>query len=189
MTRKEWAKCQGPLKMLAHLEGRASERKFRLFVAAGWACRCRIDKRIRHRVGRIVTFTEQMADGAYKGKLDGTDWIQLGEDAFAAAVTTARLVSGARDDNMIPRREQADLIRCIFGDPFRPVAVDPNWLTSDVLTLAKGIYDDKAFDRLPILADALQDAGCADEALLAHCRDGGSHVRGCWAVDLVLGKE
>jgi hypothetical protein len=175
--------------MLAHLEGRASERKFRLFIAAGWACRCRADKRIRRRVGHIVRYTEQMADGRYTGKLDGTDWIQLGEDAFAAAVTTARLVSGARDDFMIPRREQADLIRCIFGDPFRPVAVDPAWLTSDVLTLARGIYDEKAFDRLPILADALQDAGCEDEALLSHCRGPGPHVRGCWVADLVLGKE
>jgi hypothetical protein len=55
--------------------------------------------------------------------------------------------------------------------------------------LARGIYDDRAFDRLPILADALIDAGCDDEAILGHCRGPGPHVRGCWVADLVLGKE
>jgi hypothetical protein len=84
---------------------------------------------------------------------------------------------------------QAVLVREIFGNPFRPVAVDPAWLTSDVVLLAQGIYDERAFDRLPILADALQDAGCDCDDLLAHLRGPGPHVRGCWALDLVLGKE
>jgi hypothetical protein len=83
---------------------------------------------------------------------------------------------------------QADLVRDIFGNPFRPVSLDPSWLTSTVRTLAEGIYAERAFDRLPILADALQDAGCADPDMLDHCRGSGSHVRGCWVVDLVLGK-
>ena len=64
----------------------------------------------------------------------------------------------------------------------------PAWLTSDVLLLARGIYDDKAFDRMPILADALQDAGCTNEDVLNHCRGDGPHVRGCWVVDMLLGK-
>ncbi len=81
------------------------------------------------------------------------------------------------------------LLRCIFGNPFRPVAIAPAWLTSTVVALAKGIYDERAFDRMPILADALQDAGCDGDDILAHCRGPGPHVRGCWAVDLVLGKE
>jgi hypothetical protein len=77
----------------------------------------------------------------------------------------------------------------VFGNPFRPVEADPSWLTSDVLALARGIYEEKAFDRMPILADALQDAGCANEDVLTHCRDTTvRHVRGCWVVDLVLGK-
>jgi hypothetical protein len=58
-----------------------------------------------------------------------------------------------------------------------------------VARLARGIYDDRAFDRLPILADALEDAGCHDTAILDHCRQPGPHVRGCWVVDLLLGKE
>ncbi len=87
------------------------------------------------------------------------------------------------------RAELADYFRDIFGNPFRPVAVDPAWLTSTAVGLARGIYDDRAFDRLPILADALQDAGCENADILDHCRGDGPHVRGCWVVDLVLGKE
>src|SRR5262245_19189484 len=67
--------------------------------------------------------------------------------------------------------------------------IDPNWLTSTVVDLARGIYEERAFDRLPILADALQDAGCDNDDLLGHCRGPGPHARGCWVVDLVLGKS
>jgi hypothetical protein len=87
------------------------------------------------------------------------------------------------------RHLHAQLFRDIFGNPFRPVAVDPAWRTSTVLALAQGIYDERAFDRMPILADALQDAGCDSEDVLTHCRGPGPHVRGCWVVDLLLGKE
>lgn len=80
-------------------------------------------------------------------------------------------------------------IRDILGNPFRRVAFDPRWRTADVLGLARGIYEDRAFDRLPLLADALIDAGCADGQVLGHCRNGDAHYRGCWAVDLVLGKD
>ena len=64
-----------------------------------------------------------------------------------------------------------------------------SWLASLVLGLAQAIYDERAFDRLPILADALEDAGCTDAAILEHCRGPGPHVRGCWVVDLLLGKQ
>jgi hypothetical protein len=84
---------------------------------------------------------------------------------------------------------QEQLIRDIFGNPFRPGALDPAWLTSTVVALAKGIYEERAFDRMPILADALQDTGCDNDDVLDHCRGPGPHVRGCWVVDLVLGKE
>ena len=83
---------------------------------------------------------------------------------------------------------QSDTIRCIFGNPFRRVAADPAWLTSDVLALARSIYAERAFDRLPILADALQDAGCHDDEVLGHCWSDGPHARGCWVVDLALRK-
>ena len=84
---------------------------------------------------------------------------------------------------------RCDKVRDIFGNLFRPVTLDPEWRTSTVLALAEGIYADRAFDRLPILADALQDVGCENADLLDHCRDPQlTHVRGCWAVDLMLGK-
>jgi hypothetical protein len=82
--------------------------------------------------------------------------------------------------------EMATTLRDIFGNPFRPVAIDPNWLTPTIVDLAHGIYADRAFDRLPILSDALQDAGFENPDVLAHCRGEGLHVRGCWVVDLVL---
>jgi hypothetical protein len=82
------------------------------------------------------------------------------------------------------------LVRDIFGNPFRPTTFDPAWRTSDVTFLASGIYAQKAFDRMPILADALQDAGCDSADILNHCRDTSlAHVRGCWALDLAMGKE
>jgi hypothetical protein len=76
--------------------------------------------------------------------------------------------------------------RCLL--PGQVIAFDPTWLTSSVLALAEGIYADRAFDRMPILADALQDAGCDNADILAHCRGEGPHVRGCLVVDLLLGK-
>ena len=85
--------------------------------------------------------------------------------------------------------ERAKLLKDLFGNPFRPVTADPSWLTSTVVALANGIYTDRAFDRLPILADALQDAGCDDEEVLNHCRSEGLHVRGCWVVDLLTGRK
>jgi hypothetical protein len=86
-------------------------------------------------------------------------------------------------------RDGMSLLKEISGNPFHTVAVDPAWLTSDVLLLARGIYDERAFDRVPILADALQDAGCDSDDILTHLRGPGPHVRGCWALDLVLGKQ
>jgi hypothetical protein len=81
----------------------------------------------------------------------------------------------------------------MFGNPFRPATiVEQGWVTwhdGAVERLAQEIYTDRALDRLPILADALEDAGCNNADILAHCRGGGEHVRGCWVVDLILGKE
>jgi hypothetical protein len=87
------------------------------------------------------------------------------------------------------QRGQSHFLRDIFGNPFRPMTLDPKWLTSTVATLAEGVYTERAFDRIPILADALQDAGCDSDDLLNHLRGGGPHVRGCWVVDLLTGRE
>jgi hypothetical protein len=106
--------------------------------------------------------------------------------AGAAAIAATGAAEGPAWE--AERHAQAGLLREVFGNPFRPVAADRSWRTPDVVGLARAIYEDRAFDRLPILADALQDAGCADEDVLGHCRSGGPHVRGCWVVDLLLRK-
>src|SRR5262249_37522249 len=82
------------------------------------------------------------------------------------------------------RRAQVDVLREIFGNPFRPITLGTAWRTPTVTSLGEEIYLENAFDLLPILADALEDAGCNNREVLDHCRSGGEHVRGCWAVDL-----
>jgi hypothetical protein len=81
------------------------------------------------------------------------------------------------------------LLRDIIGNPFRPAAIDPTWLTPSVTMLARVSYDESAFDLMPILGDALEEAGCTDVPLLSHCRETVEHVRGCWVVDALLGKS
>ena len=89
----------------------------------------------------------------------------------------------------VEERHLTGILRELFGNPFRPVAFSPEWQTSTVLALARQMYDTRDFAPMPILADALQDAGCDHDDILTHCRDPhGTHVRGCWVVDLVLGK-
>jgi hypothetical protein len=90
------------------------------------------------------------------------------------------------------RRRQCRLLRDVLGNPFRAPSVSPDWLSwndGTVLRLARHVYQDCRFDALPILGDALEDAGCTDETLLSHCHEPGEHVRGCWVVDLCLGKQ
>lgn len=79
-------------------------------------------------------------------------------------------------------------LRDIFN-PFRFAPFDPAWLTSTVIAMAGYAFDSGDFGAMPILADALQDAGCEDEEVLTHCRGESVHVRGCWVLDAVLGKE
>jgi hypothetical protein len=113
----------------------------------------------------------------------------------AAAVPPGRW--GAKDGEAALIREggrerlvHCDLIRCIFGNPFHPARLDVGWLTwngGTIRSLAGTIDEASAFDRLPVLADALEEAGCDHPEMLAHCRGGGLHAHGCWVLDLLLG--
>jgi hypothetical protein len=85
------------------------------------------------------------------------------------------------------RRAQKALLDDLFGGPSGPPAIDPAWLTADVRTLASAVYQERRFGDLPVLADALEEAGCQDLALLAHLRGPGPHALGCWPLDLALG--
>jgi hypothetical protein len=84
---------------------------------------------------------------------------------------------------------QVSLVHDIVGDPFHLCVIDPVWLAwheGTIPRIAQRIYDERRFEDMPILADALEDAGCCDEVILTHCRGENSHVRGCWVLDLLL---
>ena len=206
MTEAEWLMSTDPSEMLWSLRSGSSERKQRLFAVA--CCHRVWDSLVEDLCRNAVEVAERLADG--NATLEEwhdvmlpaakTGWDEEGNNILAAPAAAA-CRSGLGYDADIPaaiittfsphRDEaglQAALVRCIFGNPFRPVAFNPAWRTSDVVALARGIYDDRAFDRMPILADALQDAGCDNDDILNHCRAGTPHARGCWVVDLVLGK-
>jgi hypothetical protein len=110
------------------------------------------------------------------------------EAAFSAMVA----VEGAEGRSAASARQCA-ILRDVFGNPFQaPPTVDPSWLLWNdavVPKMAQSIYEERAFERLPILADALEEAGCGNAGLLDHCRQPAGHVRGCWAVDALLGKS
>lgn len=94
--------------------------------------------------------------------------------------------------SLVDQQTKCRLLRCIFGNPLRPVTFDELWLRwndGTIPTLTRLIYDECISQDVAILADALEDAGCADEAILSHLRGRGPHVRGCWVLDLILGKE
>jgi hypothetical protein len=218
MTEAEWLACADPLPMLDWVRVRgASERKVRLFTLAcgrryrrlwcdpadgaalgglverlfdagerhtdGADCSEEMDA-LRRQMGRRPTEWLWSLDGTLQG--DTGFWGRLGGDRGA----------GLREETGIDvqelRQSQAALLRCIFGNPFGPLPrLDPAWLAWEggtVPKLAASIYEERAFDRLAILADALEEAGCDTAEILTHLRGAGPHTRGCWALDLVLGK-
>jgi hypothetical protein len=122
---------------------------------------------------------------------------ELARDAAAETAEAVANVAGVWEVNTayftaraIEHAAQAALLRCIFGNPFRPAApIDASWRTPEVTALATAIYDKQSFDRLPELAAHLEAAGYTDPDILGHCRGPGPHARACWVVDLVLGKK
>jgi hypothetical protein len=122
-------------------------------------------------------------------------WLASGTGGGSARAAGVAATWATHDDT--PERiRQAALLRDILGNPFRPATIKPAWRTPAVVAHAQLIYDERHLpagtldkDRLAVLADALEEAGCEDEQILGHLRSGGDHVRGCWAVDLVLGKS
>jgi hypothetical protein len=154
----------------------------------------------RHQGQSAALVASNAADAAlytlHKDPLHGA--IYTAAWAANAVAWTDQIAQGNLDGNnfrpamRIPEeRHQVELLRDIVGNPFRPSTVDPLWLhwnNGTIRNVAQAIYDELAFDRLGVLADALEDAGCVDDSVLSHCRSAGPHVRGCWVVDLLLGK-
>jgi hypothetical protein len=111
-------------------------------------------------------------------------------DAAAATwVQAANALTTNSTEQLEEQGRQCGLLRDLIGNPIRPVSWDPAWRNHHAVAVARSLYDTREFQDMPILADALEEAGCTDEAILSHCRGPGPHVRGCWVVDLVLGKE
>ena len=212
MTELQWLGCTAPAELLAESRPAMSERKQRLCAVAwvrlvvGHPATNPVLERDRHWIDDPTyeagfEAAERFADGlcgapeVRQARTDSGGPHTLFLNAcrargFSLDVVWQTLERFQREYR-IPRDKQ---LCCVLRDlinPYAPTAVDPAWLAwgdGAVANLAAGIYADRAFDRMPILADALEDAGCADEAILSHLRSPGPHVRGCWALDLILGK-
>jgi hypothetical protein len=221
MTEAEWLVSDDPCSLLQIVrQSKPSERKVRLFNAA--ICR-RFWDYLPEASQAILSESELIADGAVQKPSDDFELckranavvapfdrqyprkqfpsaeVRIQRDA-AVAVCYAVIPNelfGAHgyftDFDPLERRPQSQIVRDVFGNPFRSLPiVGPFWLAWDDRTvpkIAQAIYDDRAFDRMPILADALEDSRCGNADILNHCRQPGEHVRGCWVVDLLLGKE
>jgi hypothetical protein len=212
MTAEEWDASRAPRKMFTHIRENTNPRKLRLFTCA--CCRAVWDRLKNKECRRGVEVAERFADGEVsdrtrrdaqrrvsavldvRGKRDllrlCASWALTKKDGwyahFAAEVASHNTLCVVKGPRI--QRTQADLLRCIFGNPLRDeVKFDKQWRTDTVVSLAKTMYDSRDFGAMPILADALQDAGCTDDRVLNHCRaPGATHARGCWVVDAVLGK-
>ncbi len=214
MTVPDWIERASPDGLGKFLRTEASPRKGGLFVRHLLRCfpglitdprsLAALDAADRYEAGNIDGFGEALqaaADVAAEARPVSAVASGGAELAYLAAVgydpsflpLLRRTVLYAAGSNLNPRKNPiAPVMRPVFvehfGDPRRPVTPDPDWLTPTVVDLATGVYADRAFYRLPVLADALDDAGCTDPAVLGHLRGPGPHARGCWVVDLLLGK-
>jgi hypothetical protein len=117
----------------------------------------------------------------------------LGRAAYPDADITHDAYLGAASVRDREAEAQADLLRCVFGSwPFRSLTAHPSWRTwhgSLLVSMAQQMYDSRDFNDMPVLADALEDAGCDNADILNHLRGPGPHCRGCWVLDLLTGRE
>ncbi|HEX8911708.1 MAG TPA: hypothetical protein VF796_05070 [Humisphaera sp.] len=213
MTEAEWLTNIDPRQKLDFLRTKATERKLRLFgvgccrqlgeavsitADALNAVECYADTgKTKAALKRVRQGVKEARHGIPNGdKSRHIEWVAL----WLAEVAASENVSAGVGDELVRlaslglvgRDVQSSLeplTRCVFANPFRPTAPDADWLTPAVVSLAQSTYDERRFDRMPELADALEKAGCDNAEVLSHCRNSGPHVRGCWVVDLVLGKS
>jgi hypothetical protein len=224
----DWRVSADPQAMLNYLQGKASDRKLRLFACA---CARRWWPMLKRQSRQAIEVAERHADGqATAAELDAArgqaETVQVNAPffeapAYAAALAVAaevaleaarqavqagqRMASQDASHSTAPgedeaqivaeaaaaeSRAQCDLVRHVVGNPFRPVDVHPDWLRRNggaAAKIARVIHDQRRFEDLPYLADALLDAGCADEEILGHCRaPAEEHPRGCWLLDALL---
>jgi hypothetical protein len=193
MTETEWAACQSPENMLEYLRGRVSDRKLLLIAVA--RCRSRREGLPDLR-GRAVEIAELYGDGLTDDEeLKRACEESFGEDddtVFWVSDNTAETKadhSRAWKSYEAERAEQCQLLQCIAGNVFRPVSLAPAVLAMQggvVVRMATAIYNDRRWEDMPLLGDALEEAGCDDQTVLDHCRGSGPHARGCFVVDAIL---
>jgi len=199
MTEAEWIACNEPAQMYELLGVKVTERKRRL-CECGLAQSTWIDRRCLPAIRSIEGFADghmdasQLADHirtlrSVRSRVPRQCEEESAISLLLAAATGCSLSFSYMTFGPDTKARQLAVIRDILGNPFCPITLDSEWLTLTVLRLANHIYDNRDFSTMPILADALQDAGCDNEDILNHCRQPGEHVRGCWVVDLVLGKS
>jgi hypothetical protein len=231
MTEAEWMACTDPAPMLHFLQGKVSERKFRL-IALG-CCR-QLWEPADRLTSAALAIVDQLAEAGALQTTMGSVRVPAGEAVLNCGASEPLESLSAKDEGggpeQVPRSalppllasiladlaclrtnpallarllvfltkaglppvRQTALIRDIVRGPLHPILFRASWRTWSggvCLEIARRIYKERAFDHLPILADALEEAGCTDADILGHCRAGGEHVRGCWVVDLVLGKS
>jgi hypothetical protein len=194
MTEAEWLTWEESRPMLDYLLRNACDRKLRLL-----SCAClRILDGIPFEIQKTIEYVEKGVDRLLRWEevmsrvhrlafqmnnrdTDSLPWTLLDGpgDAVIGSVLHFDRVHPFDDSRL------TGLLRDIFGNPFRPVTFAPEWRTDTAVTLARQMYESRDFCAMPILADALQDAGCDNELILDHCREPGPHVRGCWVCDLV----
>lgn len=208
MTEAEWLACDEFSVVLQCLAGRTSARKLRLALC-GVLRAADVWPLLTSRASRrAVDVGEDFADGRVR-------LLELGEARLKANAAAGREWRKSRVQppaaslaNLVCRQDhglmtglsladgyltqlppRAHVLHDVIGNPFRPVVISSAWRTDTVVSLARQMYESREFSAMPILADALQDAGCDSDDILNHCRGPGPHVRGCWVCDLVLGKE
>jgi hypothetical protein len=201
-SEREWLTSEDPLQLLAHVHASLEARKAHLVTAACF-------RRHWERLPAVAQEWARLAEAAAEGKAsrqDLDDAFEKMEESLNALgppgefVALLDLAYGMWQSNWVElqvvdehetawrfeRKAQASLVRDVFGNPFRPVTLQPAWTTEAVQDLARRAYAGNR-DRLSLLADALERAGCDNAELLGHCREPGAHVRGCWVLDMLVG--
>ncbi len=200
MTEDEWLTSDDASELVKWL-GDSQQRQLRLFACAllrrYWSLDWVTPPDAHDE--KVIAIAEGFADGteplsALKFREIVTDLrLPVSRVLCEDASRSAQLILPHQYSHPVWEEEHSHAIRVlrdIFGNPFRPVAFDPAWRTDTAVAVARQMYDSRDFGAMPILADALQDAGCEDEHILNHCRDTSApHVRGCWVCDLVLNKS
>lgn len=170
--------------------------------ADGMASLAELQEAQRVAYGAYVEFSDTDGSGQFRGwesaslAVAGACWTEVnGRDAGLSDVVdnTLGLARAERcrsfTNPRLERRRQSSDLRDLFGNPFRPTVFEPEWITPEAAELAQTIDRDRAFDRMPILGDALEVAGCDRTPILSHCRSRLNHARGCWVVDSILGRS